>query len=86
MSMVACICEGNAERAVIDLLLDHDCLNFTRSEMLEGEVLKYRSAKSFQKNVLNKTMNEKIRIYRILDSINENFQITGPFEKKSKKL
>ena len=31
----ACICEGSAENAIMDTLLDHDLLIFTREEMLE---------------------------------------------------
>lgn len=31
----ACICEGSAENAIIDILLDNDLLIFTREEMLE---------------------------------------------------
>ena len=29
----ACICEGSAENAIIDILLDNDLLIFTREEM-----------------------------------------------------
>lgn len=36
----ACICEGAAETAIIDILLEHDRLIFTREEMLEEQVLK----------------------------------------------
>lgn len=31
----ACICEGSAEHAIIDILLDHELLLFSREEMLE---------------------------------------------------
>lgn len=30
----ACICEGSAEAAIIDILVDHDLLIFTRKEVL----------------------------------------------------
>ena len=34
----ACICEGSAESAIIDILVDNNLLIFTREEMLdEGE-------------------------------------------------
>lgn len=39
---VACICEGNAENAIIDLLLDNNLLSFSRENMLENEVWVYR--------------------------------------------
>lgn len=31
----ACICEGAAEAAIIDILLDNDLLIFSRKDMLE---------------------------------------------------
>ena len=31
----ACICEGSAEEAIIDILVDNDLLIFNREEMLE---------------------------------------------------
>ena len=39
---IACICEGAAESAIIDLLLDHGLLIFSRDEMLEEEVIRCR--------------------------------------------
>lgn len=34
MGLIACICEGAAEEAIIDILLDADKLSFTRDDML----------------------------------------------------
>ena len=31
----ACICEGSAEAAIIDILVDNDLLIFSREEMLD---------------------------------------------------
>ncbi len=44
----ACICEGGAERAVLDLLLDNHMLIFEREQLIEEEVLRCRSAKEFE--------------------------------------
>ena len=44
----ACICEGAAENAIIDILLDHNLLIFTREEMLEEEVIRCRDGKHFE--------------------------------------
>ena len=35
----ACICEGSAENAIMDILLDNDLLIFTREELLEEKVM-----------------------------------------------
>ena len=50
----ACICEGAAEAAIIDILVDNDLLIFTREEMLEEQVIRGRNAKNFEaeKNML----------------------------------
>ena len=53
---VACICEGAAEQAIIELLLDNGRLIFTRDNLLDGEILRCRSAKNFEKQHLRKGM------------------------------
>lgn len=82
MSLIACLCEGHSERAIMDLLLDNNCLVFSREDLLEEEVLKCRSAKEFQSRYLDKTFGRKVTVYRILDSENEKFNITGPYQEK----
>ncbi len=44
----ACICEGAAETAIIDILVDNDLLVFKREEMLDEKVIRIRSAKKFE--------------------------------------
>lgn len=44
----ACICEGSAEEAVIDILIDNDLLIFKREELLEERVIRCRNAKQFE--------------------------------------
>ena len=51
---VACICEGSAEHAIMDILLDNDLLIFTREEMLEEEVIRCREGKRFEERYLRK--------------------------------
>lgn len=46
----ACICEGSAENAIMDILLDNDLLIFTREEMLEEEVIRCRDGKLVKLN------------------------------------
>ena len=41
----ACICEGAAENAIMDILLDADLLIFSREEMLEEAVIRCREGK-----------------------------------------
>ena len=50
----ACICEGSAENAIIDILLDYDLMIFKREEMIEDEVVRCLDGKNFEKNYLIK--------------------------------
>ena len=69
----ACICEGSAENAIIDILLDYDLMIFKREEMIEEEVLRCREGKKFEQKYLRKGFKDKISVIRILDSRHENF-------------
>lgn len=79
---VACICEGAAEQAVIELLLDADKLIFTYDDMLEGEVIRCRGAKNFEDQYLRKGFTDKITVLRILDSRKENFNLSKAYAAK----
>ena len=79
---VACICEGSAEHAIMDILLDNDLLIFTREEMLEEEVIRCREGKRFEERYLRKGFVDKISVIRILDSRRENFKLSKAYEHK----
>lgn len=79
---IACICEGGAERAILDLLLDGHKLIFEREELIEEEVLGCRSGREFEKRYLRKGFSDKITIYRILDSRSEKFNLSKAYESK----
>lgn len=81
---VACICEGSAEQAIIELLLENDKLIFSDDMLLEGEIIRCRGAKSFEKRYLSKGFKQKITVIRILDSRNENFNLSKAYEDKVK--
>ena len=55
---IACICEGAAEQKIIELLLEADRLVFTADDLLEGEVLRCRSADKFEEHHLRKGFTE----------------------------
>ena len=59
---IACICEGGAEQAIINLLLDAERLIFSREALLEGEIIRCRDAKSFETRYLRKGFEEKITV------------------------
>lgn len=82
MNYVACIAEGGAETAIIDILLDHHLLIFDWEEMLDEQVLRCRSASMFESKYLRKGFRGKITVYRILDSRRENFRMSKAYEHK----
>ena len=82
MNYVACIAEGAAETAIIDILLDHHLLIFDREEMLDEQVLRCRSASVFESRYLRKGFSDKITVYRILDSRREKFCLSKAYEHK----
>ncbi|NDO49875.1 hypothetical protein FMM75_10940 [Lachnospiraceae bacterium MD335] len=79
---IACICEGGAERAIMDLLLDSRKLIFDRTDLIEEEVLRCRSGKEFEERYLRKGFSEKITIYWIHDSRSEKFKLSKAYEHK----
>ena len=58
---IACICEGSAEAAIIDILVDNNLLIFTREDMLEENVIRCRSAKTFEERFLRKGAYERFK-------------------------
>lgn len=78
----ACICEGAAEAAIIDVLLDNDLLIFRREEMLDESVIRCRDGKTFETRYLRKDFNGLISVIRILDSRRENFKLSKAYEGK----
>lgn len=79
---VACIAEGSAETAIIDILLEADLLVFNREKLLDETVLRSRSAKAFEDRYLRKRFDGKITVFRILDSRREMFTLRKEYQHK----
>jgi hypothetical protein len=79
---IACICEGSTEQAIMELLLDDNKLIFSSEQLLEGEIIRHRSAREFEKRYLRKGFNKKITVLRILDSRKENFKLSKAYVDK----
>ena len=78
----ACICEGSAENAIMDILLDHNLLIFNREDMIEEEVIRCREGRKFEENYLRKGFKDKISVIRVLDSRRENFKLSKAYAGK----
>ena len=81
---IACICEGESERAILDLLLDADKLLFNREILLDNDLIRCRSAKKFEERYLRKSFDKKITTVRVLDSRNEKFNLSKAYQGKIK--
>lgn len=79
---VACIAEGSAEQAIIDILLDNNMLIFSREQLIEEKVLRCRSAESFESRYLRMGFEGTITVFRILDSRREKFRLSKAYQHK----
>lgn len=80
--LIACICEGNAEEAIMELLLEHRKLIFSREDLLEEKIIRERSGKRFEQIYLSKGFTSIIEVVRILDSRNEKFKLSKAYREK----
>jgi hypothetical protein len=80
--IVACICEGSAEQAIMELLLDANKLIFDSEQLLNEEIIRTRSAKNFEQRYLRKGFDKKIIVLRILDSRRTNFKLSKAYRDK----
>ncbi|WPH54706.1 N-6 DNA methylase [Lacticaseibacillus paracasei] len=83
---IALIVEGSAELALLTLLLDNHLLKFERTDLLEHDLLRTRSASQFQKLHLNQAMDKQVHVYRILDSRKEKFKLSPAYQKRVSKV
>ncbi len=80
---VVCSCEGAAEEAVMDMLLDNECLIFGRKSLVGRKVTRRRKAEDIQQQFLNRDFSPyKVSILRILDSRSEKFKLGKLYEKR----
>ena len=78
-SYVACIAEGGAETAILELLLDHHLLIFERDRLIDDKILSCRSANAFESRYLRMGFEGRITVFRVLDSRRENFKLSKAY-------
>ena len=67
--MIACIYEGNAEKAILDMLLEEDCLYFSEDDLLSGGLICRVSGRTFATRYLSYSLkDQKIDVIRVQDS------------------
>ena len=76
---VAVICEGGAETAIMEMLFEAGKLIFTEDDLFYDEIIRCRSAETFEQRYLKVRMDFKLTIIRVLDSRRENFRLSRPY-------
>ena len=80
---VICSCEGAAEEAVMNILLDNDCLIFSKAALVDRKITRRRKAVDIQQEFLNRDYSpQNVSIIRVLDSRRENFKLGKLYEKR----
>lgn len=79
---IACICEGSAEMAIMDILLEQELLIFQKEDLLEESPILCRNGKKFEETYLRRQFDDKISVIRILDSRRENFKLSKAYQSK----
>ena len=80
--MIACIYEGSAEKAILDLLMENQCLSFTQDDLLSGDFIRRISGKAFASRYLGYSLKEKsIEIIRVQDSRNAKLGLPTAFNR-----
>ncbi len=72
---IICACEGNAEKAIMEILLDAEALIFRRSDVIDGECIKLRTGEDIARAFLGREYERDISIVRILDREKERFNL-----------
>ena len=83
---VICSCEGAAEKAIITLLLEHDCLIFTESNLLDNGLTRLRSAKKIEQEFLHQDFDKIVHIIRIVDSKKEKFKLSKVYRDENSQV
>ena len=72
----AIICEGSAEEAIVEILLENHCIVIENDEyLINNGPIRIRSAKHFCDTYMGKDYGSKIDLFRIIDSKNEKFNL-----------
>ena len=71
----ACMAEGGAETAILDILLDHGLLIFSREDIYQNKVLPRVGGREFADRYLRYGLSKPLFLFRVIDSKAENFRL-----------
>lgn len=76
------VCEGGAEEAVVEMLLQENALIFDRDDMVDKEVSRKRRARDIETAYLNMEYGKRVVILRILDSRSDTFSLGKAYRER----
>lgn len=81
---IICSCEGKAEKAIIEILLDAGVLCFTKEDLVDDEVTLTRQANQITERYLNREYARQVVILRIVDRSEkkEQFHLTQLYKNR----
>ena len=82
-SIIACICEGGAETAIMNILLDNNLLIFNRDQLIDRNPLPRISVKDFERRYLRVDYEQSLLILRVIDSRSEKFNLSKAYRGKA---
>ena len=69
---ILCICEGNFEITIMEMLLERHLLPFEKKHLVEEKFIKRGSVANISRNYLNRKFDKPVYILRIIDSKAKN--------------
>lgn len=77
---IICVCEGNAEEAIIELLLEHDLLCFKRDDLLQKSCTQIRAGDRLAEEYLRQEHERDVVILRIQDRGKERLKLPKSYK------
>jgi len=84
--LILCFYEGNAEKEILDMLMDNDKLIFTKKELIDEDFQKRISVKKVVQKYLKFDYDKDVAIVRVIDSKTEQFKLKKPYNLMYKEI
>lgn len=79
--MIACLYEGSAERAILDILHENGFLVFSKEDLLSGDFIRRASGPVFCTRYLGYDFSESIDVIHVQDGKSEVFSVPRPYRR-----
>lgn len=87
--LVACICEGASEMAILQLLLERNLLCFTEKQLLTNTLLPprfYRRKEAFQNELLTLDYEGRKIVVLVIQDRDTTYRIASPYDRQVKAI